>query len=147
MQQDIIEFSNQFHFTSSDLLAILLKEKGWQNQYRRIMLLGKELPELSVSLKLDDKLVAGCESSVWLNYQWVNGQLKLAASSDSKVVKGLITIILAAYNNKDQHQIVDFKIEGYLDELGLLQQLSPSRGNGIKAIVNKILLVAEQGAN
>ncbi|GAA0288840.1 cysteine desulfurase sulfur acceptor subunit CsdE [Psychrosphaera haliotis] len=147
MHQDIIEFSNQFHFTSSDILEILLKEKGWQNQYRRIMLLGKELPEQPVSLKLDDKLVAGCESNVWLNYQWVNGQLKLAASSDSKVVKGLITIILAAYNNKEQNQILDFKIESYLDELGLLQQLSPSRGNGIKAIVNKILLVAEQGSN
>ena len=109
------------------------------------MLMGKELPAFDETLKREESQVAGCESQVWLVASWHQDQLLLAASSDAKIVKGLIAIVLAAFNGKSHRQVLEFDMPSYLDQLGLMDQLSPSRGNGIKAIINRILLLAEQG--
>lgn len=144
MNDLIVNFSHAFNIDDSDMVRVIASEKGWQNTYRRIMLLGKDLPMFSELLKTNESVVAGCESTVWLHMMWHNNKLTLAASSDSKVVKGLIAIVLAGFNNKTQQQITDFDIESYLSSLNLLEQLSPSRGNGIKAIIDRITSFAEQ---
>lgn len=138
LQQSIIEFADAFSLSEEEVTSQLNAEHGWQNKYRRIMLLGKTLPAINPELKTEQNLVQGCESQVWLAYVWHDGILKIASSSDAKIVKGLITIVLAAYNHKSREQIEQFDISGYLESLGLLEQLSPSRGNGIKAIVDAI---------
>lgn len=136
------EFSSQFTLTDEDVQRLLEAEKGWQNKYRRIMLIGKDLPVLPQELKSDDFLVQGCESNVWLTHFWQdedqNPTLRLAASSDAKIVKGLVAIVLAAFNNKTKQQIQAFDVSQYLESLALLDELSASRGNGIKAIIDAI---------
>lgn len=138
LQQSVVIFSDDLGLTADDIVNQLSAEQGWQNKYRRIMLLGKTLPVLDDSFKNDSYQVQGCESKVWLTHSWQGDRLKLAASSDAKIVKGLIAIVLAAYNNKTRNEVEQFNVDEYLDGLGLIDQLSPSRGNGIKAIIEAI---------
>ena len=102
------------------------------------MLLGKQLPLFQAELKLDEALVSGCESQVWLYANWRDQQLWLALSSDSKIVRGLLAIVLAKFNGKTKDEISGVDVDEYFENLGLSQHLSPSRSNGLHAIVEKI---------
>lgn len=135
---NIIELSQTFDKSEQDIIELMQAEKGWENKYRRLMLLGKGLQPLPVELMTDDYRVDGCESNVWLATQWQEQHLCLAAYSDAKIVRGLVCVVLAAFNGKTKPQIDEFDVDAYFDELQLLGQLSPSRGNGLRAIVDKI---------
>lgn len=118
--------------------------KGWDSRHREIMLLGKTLPRLDRSLRNENTLITGCESLAWLHAQ-INdsGIITFTADSDAKIIRGLLVIVLAAFNNKTAQQIHAINIDEYFNTLGLMQHLSPSRGNGVLAIVNKIKLLAD----
>lgn len=127
-----------FAVTELEIIEKLTSTKGWDGKYREIMLLGKQLPLFQADIKVDEALVAGCESQVWLHSNWQNQQLWLAVSSDSKIVRGLLAIVLAKFNGKTKQQIAQVNIDEYFNTLGLSQHLSPSRSNGLNAIVEKI---------
>ncbi|NMP32747.1 SufS family cysteine desulfurase [Thalassotalea sp. M1531] len=121
------------------------KAKGWDGRHREIMMLGKSLSRMPKSLRGEDNLIQGCESDVWLQGQ-VDGvnHWHFQTDSDAKVIRGLLVIILSAFENKSSEQILDFDIEGYFEQLGLIQHLSPSRGSGVRSIVARIIqIVAE----
>lgn len=113
---------------------------NWEDKYRFVIDLGRELPALDDALKTDDRLVPGCQSQVWLiaDYDPDAGVLNLALDSDAHIVRGLIAIVLAAYDGRTPQQILDYDIEGLFDELDLLKHLSATRGNGLRAMVNRI---------
>ena len=117
---------------------------GWQQKYRQIMLLGKALPTLPEQMKVENALVKGCESKVWLyaDFDLNENYLVLAGDSDTRIVKGLLALILALYNGLTPEQAL--KVDAYeqFEKLGLISHLSPSRGNGVKAIVERIQLIA-----
>ncbi|WP_194441512.1 SufE family protein [Pseudoalteromonas simplex] len=119
---------------------------GWQQKYRQIMLLGKQLPVMPEVLKVDDALVKGCESKVWLyiEFDHTENSLVLAGDSDTRIVKGLLALILALYNGLTPEQATQINAYDEFERLGLISHLSPSRGNGIKAMVDKIQTMAEQ---
>ena len=119
---------------------------GWQQKYRQIMLLGKQLPVMPEALKVDDALVKGCESKVWLyiDFDHTENSLVLAGDSDTRIVKGLLALILALYNVLTPQQATQINAYDEFERLGLISHLSPSRGNGIKAMVDKIQAMAEQ---
>nr|WP_314902056.1 SufE family protein [uncultured Deefgea sp.] len=122
----------------SDLSNRLSQAQGWEAKNRLLVQLARELPEFPVEMRDDEHQVSGCESQVWL---WLEGQPDcyfLAADSDSKIIKGLLTLILAAYHGKTAAQIQSFDFAAWLNELGLQRFLSASRGNGLKAIVTHI---------
>ncbi|MEW6993616.1 SufS family cysteine desulfurase [Colwelliaceae bacterium MEBiC 14330] len=126
------------------IIARFTKTKGWDSLHREIMLLGKELPRLDKSERNDDTLISGCESKAWLKVsQDKQGIFSFSADSDAKVIRGLLVIVLAAFNHKSSEQIMKFDIDLYLKKLGLLAHLSPSRGNGLLAIVDKIKTLAQ----
>jgi cysteine desulfurase/selenocysteine lyase len=113
--------------------------KGWDSRHRQIMLLGKQLNRLDKNARNDETLINGCESLAWLvSNKTEKNIFHFEADSDAKIIRGLLVIILAAFNNKTSKQIQSFDIQQYFNTLGLIQHLSPSRGNGILAIVNKI---------
>jgi cysteine desulfurase/selenocysteine lyase len=118
--------------------------KGWDSRHRQIMLLGKQLNRLNKSARNDQTLISGCESLAWLVAQ-KNEQnvFHFQADSDAKIIRGLLVIVLAAFNDKTAVQIQVFDVENYFKTLGLIQHLSPSRGNGILAIVEKIKGLAQ----
>ncbi|SFC08977.1 SufE family protein [Pseudoalteromonas denitrificans] len=114
----------------------------WQEKYREIMLLGKTLPQLSNELKIDSALVDGCESKVWLHLEFKIGlqenTLFINANSDTRIVKGLLCIIINLYSDLTPSEILSINPEKEFEDMSLLKHLSPSRGNGIKAILSVI---------
>ncbi len=119
---------------------------AWQQKYREIMLLGKTLPVLADVLKTDDALVPGCESKVWMfvEFDLTENTLVVIGDSDTRIVKGLLAIILALYNGLTPEQVVNKNAYEEFEKLGLISHLSASRGNGIKAMVDKIQTMAQQ---
>ena len=129
--------------TSDDILDTLGFFDSWEDRYKYIIDLGKELPPLPEELRTDDRLVRGCQSQVWIDTQLERGKLQLAVDSDAFIVKGLLAVVLAAYNNKTPADILAFDIDAYLDSLDLLRHLSPTRGNGIRAMIQRIRGIAQ----
>lgn len=121
---------------------------SWEDKYRFVIDLGKELPALPDSDKIEGNLIRGCQSQVWMvaNYNGQNRQLELQIDSDAHIVRGLIAIVLAAYDQRTPEDILAFDIEGLFTELDLLGHLSQTRGNGLRAMVAKIRAVAEEKA-
>jgi cysteine desulfurase/selenocysteine lyase len=142
---DINNVNNRNEQTATTIITLFTALKGWDSRHRQIMLLGKQLKRLDKSARNDHTLISGCESLAWLVTQ-KNEQnvFYFEADSDARIIRGLLVIVLAAFNNKTAVQIQAFDIESYFKTLGLIKHLSPSRGNGILAIVEKIKGTAKQ---
>jgi cysteine desulfuration protein SufE len=132
--------SNPFgdSITADDIIENLGFFDSWEDRYRYIIDLGRELPELPGEMRSDERLVRGCQSQVWIDIAEADNRLQLSADSDAFIVKGLLAVVLAAYNNKTPAEILDFDIEAYFEELGLMRHLSATRGNGLRAMVARI---------
>jgi len=128
--------------TTDDILDTLGFFDSWEDRYKYIIDLGKELPPLPGELRTEDRLVRGCQSQVWIATALVDGRLQIAVDSDAFIVKGLLGIVLAAYNNKTPAEVLAFDIDAYLESLDLLQHLSPTRGNGLRAMIARIREIA-----
>ena len=115
---------------------------SWEDRYKYIIDLGKDLPDLPDAKRTEDRLVKGCQSKVWIDDNIEQGKVQLTVDSDAFIVKGLLCIILAAYNNRAPVEILDFDIEAYFQELDLMSHLSASRGNGLRAMVARIQSIA-----
>ena len=111
-----------------------------EDRYRFLLDLGKELPVLPESMRTDDASVRGCQSQVWLetDYDSDADTLYLAVDSDALIVKGLAAIVMAALNRQSPQAIHDYDMDAFFDRLDLLNHLSPTRGNGLRAMVGKI---------
>lgn len=129
--------------SDADILTRMQQCQGWEQRYRQVILWGKQLPVMPDELKGEQVLVSGCESQVWLVGECQQGVWQFSADSDARIVRGLIAIVLAAFNDKTSEQIQQFDVEDYFNQLGLLQHLSPSRGNGLRAIVEQVKALAE----
>lgn len=116
----------------------------WEARYRYVIDLGRELPALPESERCDDRLVPGCQSRVWISARYVDGRLWFDADGDAHIVRGLIAIVLAALNGQSPATIADYDIERYFAALDLLPHLSQSRGNGLRAMVERIRSLAAQ---
>lgn len=120
---------------------------GWEDRYRYIIDLGKGLPNLAPDRRTPEALVKGCQSQVWLHAQPREGRLYFEVDSDASIVKGLLALVLAAYQGKTPADILAFDIQGFFDRLDLVRHLSPTRGNGLQAMVGRIRLHAQQQVN
>lgn len=124
--------------TADDIIDTVGFFDSWEDRYKYIIDLGKELPEMDAAKKDDAHLVRGCQSQVWIDGEETDGRMWFEADSDAFIVKGLLGVVLAAYNGKTPKQIGGFDIEQYFDQLGLIKHLSPTRGNGLRAMVKRI---------
>ena len=122
---------------------------AWEDKYRFLIDLGKGLATLPEQHRIEDNLVRGCQSQVWLvaSYLPGDGRLKLAIDSDAHIVRGLIAIVHAAYDGKTPADILAFDIDALFQELDLVSHLSPTRGNGLKAMIGHILATARAFAD
>lgn len=128
--------------TAEKVIGVMSDFQHWEDRYRQVIVWGKQLDAMPAELKSDRHLVSGCESQVWLCAQQVEGLWCFHGDSDARIVKGLIAIALAALNHKQASEIEQFDIDAYFEQLGLLQHLSPSRGNGLRAIILKVKQLA-----
>lgn len=124
--------------SADDIIDTLGFFDSWEDRYKYIIDLGKELPPLAEEHRTEVNLVRGCQSQVWLISELREDRLFFAADSDAFIVKGLLGVVLAAYNGKTSGEILAFDIEAYFNALNLLQHLSATRGNGLRAMVKRI---------
>lgn len=128
--------------TADDIIDTVGFFDNWEDRYKYIIDLGKELPPMDAAKKDEIHLVRGCQSQVWIESKKMDGALWFEADSDAFIVKGLLGVVLAAYNGKSPQDIQNFDIENYFEQLGLLKHLSPTRGNGLRSMVKRIQAMA-----
>ena len=129
--------------TTEEILDDLSFFDSWEERYKYIIDLGKALPAFPQELQTPERLVKGCQSNVWLEVEQAGSGLRFLVDSDAIIVKGLLVLVLAAYNNKSAQEIVDFDMDDYFAKLDLERHISPTRGNGLRAIVAKINAIAK----
>jgi cysteine desulfuration protein SufE len=110
----------------------------WEERYRYLIDLGRTLPQMDDDLKTDDNIVRGCTSRVWMVADTDGGVLTFKADSDAHIVRGLIALIMAAYQGQELSDIPKIDIEEAFKDIGLDQHLSPNRRNGFFSMVEKI---------
>lgn len=132
--------------STDDIIDDLSFFDDWEQRYQYIIDLGKSIPGLSEDKRTADRIVKGCQSSVWLIESYNNGIIEFDVDSDAVIVQGLLALVLAAFNKKTPKAILDFDIDGYFQTLDLENHITPTRGNGLRAIVGKIQALARQHA-
>lgn len=128
--------------TTTDILDDMAFFDDWESRYRYIIDLGRELPVMDQALHTPSRMVKGCQSNVWMETQVNGDKLHFIIDSDAYIVRGLLALVLAAYNDKTAEEISNFDINGYFQQLDLERHLSLIRGNGLRAIVAKIRTLA-----
>lgn len=128
--------------TAADIVDNLAFFDSWEERYKYIIDLGKELDALEDEHRIEQNLIRGCQSQVWLIHTVEQGKLRFRADSDAFIVRGLLGVVLAAYNDKTPAEVLVFDIESYFEQLNLVQHLSATRGNGLKSMVKRIQDIA-----
>ena len=115
----------------------------WLDKYEYLIDLGKKLDTYPEEAKVDSKLIKGCQSRVWLDWKLEDGRLWFAADSDAIITKGIISLLIGVYSGRTPAEIAadDFS---FIDELGLKENLSPTRANGLASMIATIRTVAAQ---
>ena len=109
----------------------------WMDKYQMIIDLGNRLPPLDEKLKTDDNLIDGCQSRVWVYASIEDGLLHFQADSDAIITKGLIALLIRTLSGHTPLEILDSDLH-FIDAIGLTQHLSPTRSNGLLAMVKQI---------
>lgn len=113
----------------------------WMERYEYIIELGKSLPLISEQYKLDENLIKGCQSKVWLHSEIEKDKLVFTADSDAILTKGIVALLLRVYSNQSPRDIVVANTD-FIDKIGLQEHLSPTRANGLVSMLKQIKLYA-----
>ncbi|UZE24861.1 SufE family protein [Pseudomonas sp. B21-056] len=119
-------------------LQIFQDASGWEQRARLLMQWGERLPPLSEADRCDANLVSGCESQVWLVGRLQDGQWQFAAGSDARLIRGLVALLLARVNGLSAEALQQVDLPDWFNQLGLSRQLSPSRSNGLNAVLQRM---------
>ena len=115
--------------------------EDWMDKYTYLIELGNELPEMDAKHKNDQNLIKGCQSRVWLATTFENGKIFFQGESDAVIVKGLVALLLRVASGRTPKELLENELH-FIDDLGLKQHLSPTRSNGLLAMVKQIRLYA-----
>ena len=113
----------------------------WMDRYAMIIDLGNSLPAIDPAYKTPDHLIEGCQSRVWLNAEEHDGKVYYTADSDAIIVKGIIALLIRVLNGHTPEEILDTDLY-FIDRIGLAENLSPTRSNGLLAMVKQMRLYA-----
>ena len=113
----------------------------WMDKYGYLIELGNELQDLDSKEKTDQNLIKGCQSRVWLIAEMENGRINFRGESDAVIVKGLVALLLRVVSGRTPDELIENELH-FIDDLGLKQHLSPTRSNGLLAMVKQIRLYA-----
>ncbi len=127
------------------LLRNFSRCQDWEERYLYMIELGGRLPELSAEQRSDNNLIAGCQSQVWIDMQkQADGTVTFAGDSDAAIVKGLVAIVIILFQGKTAQQILALDVKSFFEQLALEQHLTPSRTQGLNAMIRTILSRAAQ---
>lgn len=121
------------------LLRNFTRCANWEEKYLYIIELGQRLPELSEDSHIPDNMIQGCQSQVWIvMHQDAAGIIELQGDSDAAIVKGLIAIVFILYQQMSARDIVAFDVRPWFEKMALTQHLTPSRSQGLEAMIRSI---------
>ena len=113
----------------------------WMDKYQLLIDLGNELQPLDPKYKTEDNLIDGCQSRVWLRAEMKEGLLYFTAESDALIVKGIIALLIRVLSGHTPQEIIDADLY-FIDRIGLKEHLSPTRSNGLLAMIKQIRMYA-----
>ena len=113
----------------------------WMDRYQYIIDLGKSLPIIESKFKLDENLIKGCQSKVWLYSELENDKIKYSADSDAILTKGIAALLIRVYSGQKPNDILTAETR-FIDEIGLKEHLSPTRANGLVSMIKQIKMYA-----
>lgn len=113
----------------------------WLDKYEYLIDLGKNLEAYPEECKTEDKLIKGCQSRVWLDYKVQDGKIYFKADSDAIITKGIISLLISVYSGRTPKEIASSDF-GFIEKIGLKENLSPTRANGLASMISTIKAVA-----
>ena len=127
--------------TQKDIVEEFSVFEDWLDRYNYLIELGNDLPEIDPQFRTNEYLINGCQSKVWLHADLVDGKMMFRADSDAIIVKGIVALLVKVLNGRTPDEILENKLF-FIDDIGLSQNLSPTRSNGLLAMVKKMRLYA-----
>jgi len=126
-----------------EIIEVFSEYEDWIDKYEYLIELGKNLDEYPEENKTEDRLIKGCQSRVWLDSKMEDGKLVFTADSDAIITKGIISLLVGVYSGRTPKEIAsdDF---AFIEELGLRENLSPTRANGLASMIEKIRTIAKE---
>lgn len=124
--------------TQNEIIDEFREVDDWMDRYGMIIDLGNTLEPIDPALKTPDRLIEGCQSRVWLDaHKDADGRIEFSADSDAIIVKGIIAMLIKVLNGHTPREILDAKLH-FIDDIGLAEHLSPTRSNGLLAMVKQM---------
>lgn len=117
--------------------------KDYLDKYQALMTLSRKAPKMPPELKIPDNLVNGCQNNVWLTYEVTDGKMIYYFDSEASIAKGIITLIMSAVSGQTPEDILNADLH-FIEDIGLKDQMSSTRGNGMRIILEKIYEFAEK---
>ena len=129
--------------TESDVVDEFSMFDEWLDKYEYLIELGKSLTDYPEEKKTDERLIKGCQSRVWLDYKIDGGRIFFNADSDAIITKGVISLLIRIYSGRTPEEILssDFSV---VDKIGLKENLSPTRANGLVSMIARIREIAAE---
>lgn len=125
--------------SQQELTKLFLQQHNWQDRYRQLIVLAKQLPPMPEALKTDENQVNGCENRVWLTYQKQNNNTFIfQGDSEGRIVKGLLAILIIIANHKTAEEIAAIDFQSLLSQLKIIDELSQSRLHGLTKLIERI---------
>lgn len=136
---------NTIQETENQIIEEFSMFEEWMDKYEYIIELGKNLKGYPDSEKTDDKLIKGCQSRVWLDCKKDGDRLVFNADSDAIITKGIISLLISIYSGRNAEEILssDFSV---IEKIGLKENLSPTRANGLVSMIETIRKYAKDNA-
>jgi cysteine desulfuration protein SufE len=113
----------------------------WMDKYNYLIELSRDLPLIDPKLKVRENLIHGCQSKVWLNAEFRDGMLYFTADSDAIITKGIVALLIRVLSGKAASEVMHADL-WFIDRIGLRQNLSPTRSNGLLAMIKQMKLYA-----
>lgn len=124
-----------------EIIAEFSDFEDWLDRYQLLIDLGSEQEQLPEEYKTDSNLIEGCQSRVWLQADFVDGKVVYRAESDALIVKGIISLLIKVYSGHTPDEILDSE-PYFVEAIGLKEHLSPTRSNGLVAMIKQMRLYA-----
>lgn len=127
--------------TQDEIIEEFADLPDWMDKYQLLIDLGNEQEPLDEKYKTESNLIDGCQSRVWLQADYADGVIRFTAESDALIVKGIVALLIRALSGHTPQEILDANLY-FIDEIGLKEHLSPTRSNGLLAMVKQIRMYA-----
>ncbi len=128
-----------------DIQEVIVSEfevyEDWMDKYNFLIELSRDLPVIDPRQKVNDNLIRGCQSKVWLNADYQNGIIHFTADSDAIITKGIVSLLIRVLSDRTPDEIMNADLF-FIDQIGLRENLSPTRSNGLLSMIKQMKLYA-----